>query len=1625
MDQSASKGKLNKSVALMIINWFNSLMGEDTNKHIKSLKDLSDGKKLLNLVQLYFTELKTKTTLSQVEIETNVTILDGINNLIQQSLTMAGDTNNTSNANIAAQVDQIFDAVRMIIEHQLRIEGKLDYKAAKQGNEYQLALICFIITWAGFARDLYFFQQATDHINKDCYDTLNIFFHVINKTKDKGPNNKPRLLQTYEDFLCISDNKRKSMSKQSPNNRMSILSGANSGNGGSSSAAGANTPGTPSRAVNYRELLSPLAKSYISNTPKEKSKHAIRRLEEELQRCDEEKKKIDGERKRQMYDIIDLKEELANYQKQTADYETKIDEYKRKLVELNIYKDRNLEFDEREQTIKKVEKERDYYEDKCKKYVFELHEANEIRNCNVDLQAQLNKFKQECEKLSALNQSTNVQVQSLKNVQVRYEQSLEKGKQQEQQILELINDRTHLEAQCKSWDKRCKEQQHELEERIELLTNENALCQNEANAFKAQLTQLREDSESKQQEMDAAMDEQLKSYESLFGDFEYQRTLGQQARAELSTLQLDYDLSKKQLFFAKEEADEYKNKANLLTADIRRAKEELNAQLKSLSDQLDAEKKETSNGHKLRKQESSQAKEVLEKREKQMRSEQAALQEQLLELQGQIAHAQNEHKLFEEKYAADQCKWSRDTAELNERVQELIGENQSCLVEIQTFKMSASQQQQEFEEKCESLQTHLRESQTETEELKEASRLQCDQYELLVKELRVKLTAMENANEELTNKKREQERKYAELSEEKAQEFDRMRNENSQVQEEHGKRMQEFQANLDALTTENARLLQDYQGVEELRVNLNEEKEALEIKLRELNTQLDQKHQDFQNLEKFLNDFQADKLDEIKQYDAEADQLRGDLDASRQTSAGLQVKLDMLSDEVKLKQEELARQEQQLTDETSKYELKLDELTAQFSQKEQRVNAYVNELQEAHAKEISRLSAQIEETDQAIGCSKEENEKLKMEVDDWRGKFQTGESLLAELRNEKSELTNKLTAKQVELSDRETKYADLEQKLATTSADLVDHKQKVQLQSQQIVTLKQELSNANINAQATVNVYAEKLQSLEARLKSVESERSNTSEEMRSRENQLREELNRVQSQLSEANTDCGQMRSHVNNMEAEYAKGLEVKRCELQAAHQQLIEATRKMNEYELNINQLIVDKENLAVKVQQNKTEYSQLSQKFLNSSQQAETELKKFNEQLRLEREQNAAVQKRLRDEAHHKQNELDSLKQRIEDIQVEHKRNNEAHETQNKDLESQLKDKTTLSEDLFNQVKSLTSFNTNFEQHYKIKKEIFQTTEKQNKELESKLKDVNLILEQSRRENSRLTQENTQLESRLVEMEHRCRQQNEEVTMWKEKTKTVEFENRQLKWQKDELTKKLASVSESDTVSDHRITNSTILTSTASKPTSYHPAAKASANFPETPKHVPHHTSSTSRFHHQHHNNNNNNNNFDDMFKTPSIIPNEYQNHNDDNLRRYSVDSISTSRSSNTSTQIPPQFNNRFNTISENEFEEPTANMKFLVESNPAQQQHRLSTLQTRNQQSKPHLKSSYALEEFSAVQANEELVKGSHSNHNHTMNKENSTGRLSDVSGLLKKRPYDEMGEAKSPKKSNTLKQTNM
>jgi hypothetical protein len=109
-----------------------------------------------------------------------------------------------------------------------------------------------------------------------------------------------------------------------------------------------------------------------------------------------------------------------------------------------------------------------------------------------------------------------------------------------------------------------------------------------------------------------------------------------------------------------------------------------------------------------------------------------------------------------------------------------------------------------------------------------------------------------------------------------------------------------------------------------------------------------------------------------------------------------------------------------------------------------------------------------------------------------------------------------------------------------------------------------------------------------------------------------------------------------------------------------------------------------------------------------------------------------------------------------------------------------------------------------------------------------------------------------------------------------------------------------------------------------------------------------------------------------------------------------------------TMMPPAFS-RFSTISENEFEQPDINQKSFQIDTYSTRADRVSILKERNQQSKPHLQSSYALESMEMPAPDSRAV-ASRSNLALVANKKPTSGSSAAVN---EKRKMDDTDEQKA------------
>jgi len=124
----------------------------------------------------------------------------------------------------------------------------------------------------------------------------------------------------------------------------------------------------------------------------------------------------------------------------------------------------------------------------------------EIENVKIllektkDLELTLKKLTNEMHDLDKREQANILELQRLRNCELELSTSLEKNKLKEEKILELLKHNSELEAFRMNSNEQIKKIRSDFEEKLEQLTNENAILQSEKSSFQAQLIAVKEES---------------------------------------------------------------------------------------------------------------------------------------------------------------------------------------------------------------------------------------------------------------------------------------------------------------------------------------------------------------------------------------------------------------------------------------------------------------------------------------------------------------------------------------------------------------------------------------------------------------------------------------------------------------------------------------------------------------------------------------------------------------------------------------------------------------------------------------------------------------------------------------------------------------------------------------------------------------------------------------------------------------------------------------------------------------------------------------------------------------------------------------------------------------------------
>ena len=364
-------------------------------------------------------------------------------------------------------INDRFALIKVITETKFYITEGIDYERAMQGDEFELAKIAYIILTHGTSFEVKEINESFEKLEKSQCDIIESFYYLTNRNNLKFP---PKSVKPYEEFLCMQNSARRSISKEFKN--------ASPG-----SAHSSNTP--RSASVNY--LLSPMQKACLFS-PRDQNKKKMDEFE-----FFNQKKKLEKEIQNRDMSIYDLQYEIKEKEQQINEYRQKYEDCKRKLTEMSGFKERAYEYESLSEKFSSIEKDKVYYEEKCKKYANELLILNNLQTANEQLKNKVNYMKKDIEILKKKEKENLLELQRLRSCERDLNGAFESKKQKEKEILDLIDKNSNLEAQLLSSNEKYKKFKSKTNEMIDQLSGEKAMLLNEKSSLEAQLLNIRDE----------------------------------------------------------------------------------------------------------------------------------------------------------------------------------------------------------------------------------------------------------------------------------------------------------------------------------------------------------------------------------------------------------------------------------------------------------------------------------------------------------------------------------------------------------------------------------------------------------------------------------------------------------------------------------------------------------------------------------------------------------------------------------------------------------------------------------------------------------------------------------------------------------------------------------------------------------------------------------------------------------------------------------------------------------------------------------------------------------------------------------------------------------------------------
>jgi hypothetical protein len=425
MDENCQQNEIvNRGISEMLIAWVNYF---EFDQKISSLEELADGELLCKIGKLILYSMKKEND-HEIQAEIVENQLNGLKR---------------------------YEFIEFMVKKCLIVQG-INYEAALKGQEYQLAKILTVLLMNGIALEQKQVLLASDRLDNEHYNTIQLFYNVIDTSKCKFPGDS---IQFYEQFLTCP-----LLSPKAKTSQIAIKLSS----------------------TKKRRTLSFQAQYFESPISSIAKQNIVHNLEQELQS--------------KMMSISELEEQLKEKDELRIIQEIKLNEMLRKLTELNIFKEKAYKYDILCEKEKSFEREKLYYEQKCKIFVEKCDELEQLRETYDEQRKKFIQLENDYNRMEKKEYELNTELRRSKRIEKQLLVTTDLNQEQARTIANLIKERDEVVSELSQL-------KLSYEDQFSKLSHENAFNISNLQMSEQKLAQAKEDADATNEEYQSTIKE--------------------------------------------------------------------------------------------------------------------------------------------------------------------------------------------------------------------------------------------------------------------------------------------------------------------------------------------------------------------------------------------------------------------------------------------------------------------------------------------------------------------------------------------------------------------------------------------------------------------------------------------------------------------------------------------------------------------------------------------------------------------------------------------------------------------------------------------------------------------------------------------------------------------------------------------------------------------------------------------------------------------------------------------------------------------------------------------------------------------------------------------------------------